>query len=88
MNAYGMPINAHEIRNANIILQSQNNYRPSINTTMHVSPTTTGQKFTHCKLQLLNSFFTYNQPLGEFKEEIHRRLKQLDNPKGLFKRTP
>jgi len=36
MNAYGMPINAHEIRNANIILQSQNNYRPSINTTIYI----------------------------------------------------
>ena len=45
-------------------------------------------KFTPCKLQLLNSFFTYNQPLGKFKEEILRKLKQLDNPEGLFKNDP
>ena len=36
MNAYEMPINAHKISNADKILQSQGNYRPSINTTIYI----------------------------------------------------
>ena len=36
MNAYGLPINAHKISNADKILQSQGNYRPSINTTIYI----------------------------------------------------
>ena len=36
MNAYEMLINAHKISNADKILQSQGNYRPSINTTIYI----------------------------------------------------
>ena len=36
MNAYELPINAHKISNADKILQSQGNYRPSINTTIYI----------------------------------------------------
>ena len=36
MNAYELPINAHKISNADKTLQSQSNYRPSINTTIYI----------------------------------------------------
>ena len=36
MNAYELPINAHKISNADKILQSQSNYRSSINATIYL----------------------------------------------------